>query len=386
MSKNHFHFYLIIFISVISFACQTKSKNGSGNNLSFSGLDSSRFDSVISDKKVSLYQLVNKNNISANFTNYGARIVSLMVPDKEGNLTDVVVGFNSLNKYINSSDPYYGATIGRYGNRIAKGKFSIDGIDYQAPTNNGLNMLHGGPNGYQSVIWDAEKIDNSTIQFSYLSKDGEMGFPGNLNVKVTYHLTDDNALKISYEATTDKKTIINLTNHAYFNLNGEGSGTILNHKLQIFANQYTPIDSTLIPTGELANVQGTPFDFIKPEIIGKRINLNDDQLKHGKGYDHNFILKDNGDKKHAACIVGDKSGIVMNVYTDQPGLQFYCGNFMTGKNVFKGGVKDDFRTAFCLETQHFPDSPNHPIFPSTELIAGKTVKSESYYKFSIEKH
>jgi aldose 1-epimerase len=385
MSKKYFYFYFVIFIAAIFSACQTKSTKDSENNLSFNGLDSSKFDSIFSGKKVALYHLVNKNNITANFTNYGARIVSFKVQDKEGKMIDVVVGFNSIKNYTASTDPYYGATIGRFGNRISKGKFTIDGVDYQTPLNEGLNMLHGGPNGYQNVVWDATEIDDSTLQFSYFSEDGEMGFPGNLNIKVTYQLTDDNALKISYEATTDKNTIVNLTNHAYFNLNGEGSGTILNHQLEIFANQYLPINSALIPTGELAQMEGTPFDFTKPETIGKRIELDNEQLKNGKGYDHNFVLYESGNNKHAARVVGDKSGIVMDVFTDQPGLQFYSGNFMTGKNVFKGGIKDYFRTAFCLETQHFPDSPNQTNFPSTKLKSGETMKSESSYKFSIKK-
>jgi aldose 1-epimerase len=308
-----------------------------------------------------------------------------MVPDKNGKMIDVVVGFSSLKQYTDASEPYFGATIGRYGNRIAKGTFVIDGVTYHASTNNKTNMLHGGTKGYQYVVWDTEKLDDATLQFSYLSKDGEMGFPGNLNVKVTYQLTDDNALKITYQATTDKKTVVNLTNHAFFNLNGEGSGTILNHSLQIFADRYTPVDSTLIPIGTLQAVSGTPFDFTKPQTIGKRIESDNEQLKNGKGYDHNFVLRENGEHKHAAHVLGDKSGIVMDIYTDQPGLQFYSGNFMKGNNTFKNGEKDNYRTAFCLETQHFPDSPNQRNFPSTELKPSDTLKSVSYYQFSTIK-
>jgi aldose 1-epimerase len=347
-------------------------------------LDSTKFQKEIDGKKTSLFILKNKNNMQAAFTNYGGRLVSLLVPDSAGKLVDVVVGFDSVDGFVNSTEPYFGATIGRYGNRIAKGKFSLDGKQYTLFTNNGQNTLHGGKKGYQYVVWDAAQPNPQTLVLTYLSKDGEEGFPGNLNVKVTYSLTDDNELKMDYEATTDKKTLCNLTNHAFFNLNGEGSGTILNHTLQIFADQYTPVDTTLIPLGKHAAVKGTPFDFTTPETIGKRIEEKNDQLTAGKGYDHNFVL--NGTKAmgmtHAATVKGDKSGIVMDIYTQEPGLQFYSGNFMQSKNVFKSGVKDDFRTALALETQHFPDSPNQPSFPSTVLSPGQTYKTSSIYKFA----
>ncbi|WP_120180448.1 aldose epimerase family protein [Pelobium manganitolerans] len=348
-------------------------------------IDSAKFDTTINGKAVKLYTLTNKNNMKAVFTNLGGRIISLMVPDSAGKLTDVVVGFGSADAYQQPTDGFYGATIGRFGNRIAKGKFTIDGKEYQANINDGVNSLHGGTNGFKTKVWDASQPNDHTLILSYLSKDGEEGYPGNLNVKVTYSLTDDNELKMDYEATTDKKTIVNLTNHAYFNLNGEGSGTILDHTLQIYADEYTPVDSGLIPTG-IEKVAGTPFDFTKPTTIGERINADNQQLKYGKGYDHNYVL--NGTKamgmNHAATVTGDKSGIVMDVYTEEPGLQFYSGNFMNGSNTFKNGVKDDYRTAFCLETQHFPDSPNHKDFPSTELKPGDTYKTTSIYKFSTK--
>lgn len=347
-------------------------------------LDSTKFQEEIDGKKTNLYVLKNKNNMQAAFTNYGGRLVSLLVPDSTGKLVDVVVGFDSVDGFVNSTEPYFGATIGRYGNRIAKGKFSLDGKQYTLATNNGQNTLHGGKKGYQYVVWDAAQPDPQTLVLTYLSKDGEEGYPGNLNVKVTYSLTDDNELKMDYEATTDKKTLCNLTNHAFFNLNGEGSGPILGHVLQIYADQYTPVDTTLIPLGKHAAVKGTPFDFTAPETIGKRIEDKNDQLAAGKGYDHNFVL--NGTKAmgmtHAATVKGDKSGIVMDIYTQEPGLQFYSGNFMQSKNVFKGGAKDDFRTAIALETQHFPDSPNQPSFPSTVLNPGQTYKTSSIYKFA----
>jgi len=350
-------------------------------------LDKKNFETTIDGKQTDLYTLKNHNGMEADITNYGGRLVRLMVPDKNGKMTDVIVGFKSVQDYVNSTEPYFGATIGRYGNRIAKGKFSLDGKQYTLFTNNGANTLHGGKKGYQAVVWDAKQINDSTLELTYLSKDMEEGFPGNLNVKVTYSLTGDNGFKCEYEATTDKKTVVNLTNHAFFNLNGEGSGTILNHTVQIYANKYAPVDSGLIPTGPLAPVAGTPFDFTKPTIIGARINDSSEQLKNGKGYDHNFVL--NGPKvnglNHAATVTGDKSGIVMDVYTQEPGLQFYSGNFMQSKNTFSDGSKDDFRTAFAMETQHFPDSPNQPSYPSTVLKPGDIFKTYSVYDFSTVK-
>jgi aldose 1-epimerase len=348
--------------------------------------DSSGFSETVDGKRAGLYLLRNASGTTAAITNYGGRLVSLLVPDSEGKLRDVVVGFSDVDDYVGSSEPYFGATIGRYGNRIAKGKFSLDGKQYTLFTNNGPNTLHGGKKGFQAVVWDAAKRNDSTLELTYLSKDGEEGFPGNLNVKVTYQLTANNELKLTYEATTDKKTVVNLTNHAFFNLNGEGSGTINNHVLQINASQYTPVDSTLIPLGKHAPVAGTPFDFTKPTAIGARIDDTANvQLKNGGGYDHNFVLNGGTGMKHAATVRGDQSGIVMDVYTEEPGLQFYGGNFMQGKNTFKGGAKDEFRTAFCLETQHFPDSPNQPQFPSTVLNPGQTYKTTSVYKFSVQK-
>jgi aldose 1-epimerase len=328
------------------------------------------------------YSLRNARGMAAIFTPNGARLVSLAVPDKNGKPTNVVLGFDSDSSYAHSTEPYFGATIGRYGNRIAKGQFDLNGRHYQLTINNGPNTLHGGTHGFQSKTWNAAKLNDSTITFSYLSKDGEEGFPGNLNVQVTYQLTDQNELKIIYEATTDKATVVNLTNHAFFNLNGEGSGSILQHSLRIKADRYTPVDSTLIPTGQLEDVSGTPFDFRRGFVIGARINDHNGQLKNGKGYDHNFVLNSHSFKTPVADVLGDKSGILMQVYTDQPGLQFYSGNFMQAKNHMRG-YKDDFRTAFALETQHFPDSPNEPGFPSTVLKSGQVYRSTTIYKFSV---
>ncbi len=345
------------------------------------------FQQVIDGKQTDLYVLKNKNNMQAAITNYGGRLVSLLVPDKDNNLTDVSVGFDNVLQYQTSTEPYFGATIGRYGNRIAKGKFSLDGKKYSLFNNNGPNTLHGGRKGFQYVVWDARQIGDSILELSYLSKDMEEGYPGNLQVKVIYQLTDNNELKLSYEAVTDKKTVVNLTNHAFFNLNGVGSGSINNHLLFINADNFTPVDSTLIPSGKIVPVAGTPFDFRQPVTVGKNVDANDGQLKNGKGYDHNFVLNKNTSAglNHAATVSADKTYIVMDVFTQEPGLQFYGGNFMQSKNTMKGGGKDDFRTAFCLETQHFPDSPNQPAFPSTVLEPEKVYRSSSVYKFSVKK-
>ncbi|HXH99387.1 MAG TPA: aldose epimerase family protein [Sphingobacteriaceae bacterium] len=372
-------------------ACNTPIKKDQTNNTNDSlardtSAEQKAFQQTIDGKPTDLFYLKNKNGITATITNYGGRIVGLLVPDKDGKLVDVVVGFDSVEKYKSSKEPYFGALIGRYGNRLAKGKFVLDGKTYTLFTNNGPNTLHGGKKGFQSVVWDARQIDNQTLELTYLSKDMEEGFPGNLNVKVTYSLTNNNELKIDYEATTDKKTVVNLTNHAFFNLNGEGSGTILDHKLQINADHYTPVDTTLIPTGKNVTVSNTPFDFINETAIGQRINDENSQLKNGKGYDHNYVLNNStSGLTSAAKVTGDKTGVVMEVLTKEPGLQFYSGNFMKSKNTFKGGAKDDFRTAFCLETQHFPDSPNQPGFPSTVLSPNQTYKTNSIYKFSVKK-
>ncbi|AWK05568.1 galactose-1-epimerase [Flavobacterium crocinum] len=349
-------------------------------------LETKNFDTIIDGKKVGLYWIENKG-IKAAFTNYGGRLVGLWVNDKNGKPTDVVVGMNSVKGFKTSTEPYFGATIGRVGNRVALGRFTLEGKQYQIPLNNGKNALHGGVKGFQDVVWNAEKTNENTLVFTYVSPDGEQGFPGNLNVKVTYTLTDDNAVRMEYEATTDKTTIVNLTNHAFFNLNGEGSGTILNHELQIYGDKFTPVDEGLIPSGELKLVKNTPFDFTAKHTIGERIETKDEQLKFGKGYDHNYVL--NSNKKngfvHAATIKGDISGVTLDVYTKEPGLQFYSGNFMQCKNIFKSGAKDDFRTAFALETQHFPDAPNQPKFPQITLKAGEKYHTVSLYQFSSQK-
>ncbi|MFD0941431.1 aldose epimerase family protein [Pedobacter boryungensis] len=379
---------LILIIASLT-ACNSQKKNSPDDGLANDSsknvtLVADSFKNVIDGKQTALYILKNSNNAEAKFTNYGARLISLLIPNAKGQLIDVVVGFNSVNAYQKSTEPYFGATIGRYGNRIAKGKFNLDGKAYSLYANNGLNTLHGGKKGFQYVVWDVKQPNNQIIEFTYLSKDMEEGFPGNLKVKVTYTLTDNDELKMDYQASTDKTTVVNLTNHAFFNLNGEGSGTILNHSLQIYAENYLPVDSGLIPTGKIEKVIGTPFDFTKPTTIGARINDKNEQLSYGKGYDHNYILNKTKalNMFHAATVKGDKSGIVMDIYTVEPGLQFYSGNFMQSNNTFKNGAKDDFRTAFCLETQHFPDSPNQLNFPTTTLKPEEIYKTSSIYKFS----
>ena len=349
-------------------------------------LEDKNFETAIDGKAVHLYWIGNKD-FKAAFTNYGGRIVSLLIRDKNNQFVDVVVGMNSAKGFKEATEPYFGATIGRVGNRIAKGKFTLNGKNYTIPTNNGENTLHGGTKGYQDVVWDAEKINENTLVFTYLSPDMEMGFPGNLKVKVTYSITPDNSVKMEYEATTDKPTVVNLTNHAFFNLNGEGSGSILNHIVQFNANQYTPVDAGLIPTGDIVTVKGTPFDFTTPHSIGERIEVKNDQLKNGGGYDHNFVINEArlNNMNYVGSIIGDKSGIVMDVYTQEPAFQFYSGNFMQSKNTFKSGVKDDYRTAFALETQHFPDTPNQPNFPTITLNPKDKYQTISVYKFSHTK-
>jgi aldose 1-epimerase len=340
------------------------------------------FKQNVQGKQVSLFVLKNNNNFQVAITNYGGRVVSLLVPDKKGNLVDVVLGYNDLKSYQKPKEPYFGAIIGRYGNRIARGKFTLDGKTHQLEINDGVNTLHGGFNGFYAKVWDVKQLSPKSLELSYHSKDGEGGYPGNLDVKVIYTITDDNALKIDYSAVTDKATLVNLTNHAYFNLSGAGSATITDHVLQINADAVTPVDLTLIPTGKLMPVKGTPFDFTAAKAIGADINAPNDQLKNGKGYDHNFVLNKSDSNKPVASVYSPKTGIAMEVYTTEPGLQFYSGNFLTGKDRDgKGNVVYGYRSAFCLETQHFPDSPNEPSFPSTVLKPGNKYQTSTTYRF-----
>lgn len=343
------------------------------------------FTKTVGGKPVSLYYLRNSKGMEVAITNYGGRIVSLIVPDQNGKPTDVVSGYNTLDEYLNNPEEYFGALIGRNGNRIAKGKFKLDGKEYTLATNNGPNHLHGGPGGFHKAVWDARQPDPQTLELQYVSPDGEEGYPGTLTVKVVYQVAENNELKITYDATTDKPTIVNLTNHAYFNLNGEGASTVNDHILYIRANHYTPVDPTLIPTGQLADITGTPFDFYWPNAIGKRLDLSNEQMIAGMGYDHNFALKKKypGQLELGAVVSGLVSGICMDVLTTEPGIQFYGGNFLTGQYNGKSGRPYLYRSLFCLETQHFPDSPNQPGFPSTTLRPGDRYAQTTIYRFSI---
>lgn len=315
---------------------------------------------------------------------YGAKLVSIKTPDRNGKMADIVLGYDTLEGFLNDTSTHFGSIVGRFGNRIALGKFAIDGRTYQIPINNGANALHGGPMGFDRYVWDAKEVPNG-VEFTHVSPDGDMGFPGTLTAKVKYTLAG-NTLHIDYSATTDKATIVNLTNHAYFNLHGDDQGNILDHQLELNADRYTPVDSGLIPTGVLAPVAGTPLDFRKAHVVGDRIASDFEQMKLGGGYDHNFVLNGNAGTLRLAAIVTDPvSGRRMTVETTEPAIQFYSGNFLDGTFTGRHGVKYEKRTGFCLETQHFPDSPNHPSFPSTLLRPGVTRHSTTTFAFTTVK-
>ncbi|HET8925760.1 MAG TPA: aldose epimerase family protein [Candidatus Acidoferrum sp.] len=338
---------------------------------------------------VELYVLTNRGGMEATITTFGGAIVSLKVPDRDGKLADVVLGYDTLDGYVNDKSSF-GPIIGRYANRIGHAQFTLDGKTYNLAKNNGENSLHGGVKGFSKQVWAAKQItakDGQSVELSYISKDGEEGFPGNLKVSVIYTLTDANALRMEYSATTDKKTVVNLTNHSYFNLAGEGSGDVLITKFTIEADKFTPVDAGLIPTGELRDVQGTPFDFRKATAIGARIHQDDEQLKLGHGYDHNFVIRGGGGGSAvlAARAVDPSSGRVLEVWTTEPGVQLYTGNFLDGTTAGKAGKTYAPRTAFCLETQHYPDSPNKPSFPSVVLNPAERYHTVTTYKFSVEK-
>jgi aldose 1-epimerase len=345
------------------------------------------FGKTADGQAVELYTLTNASGMVAKIMTYGGTVVSLSVPDRNKKMGDVVLGYDTLDGYL-QNNPFFGAIIGRYGNRIAKGRFTLNGKEYKLAQNNGENHLHGGLKGFDKVVWKAREVKSAegpALELTYLSKDGEEGYPGNLSVTVTYTLTNKNELKIDYAATTDQDTVINLTNHSYFNLAGAGTGDILNHVIMINADRFTPVDETLIPTGELRSVKGTPFDFTTPTAIGARIDQKDEQLIFGKGYDHNFVLNKTGERLSlAARVYEPTSGRVMEVYTTQPGMQFYTGNFLDGTITGKSGKVYPRRSGFCLETQHFPDSPNKPGFPSTVLKPGQKYAQTTIYKFAVK--
>ncbi len=338
---------------------------------------------------IKLYTLKNESGMTVCVTNYGAIVTSIIVPDRNGKRADVALGYDRVEDYINAVDkPYFGAVVGRYGNRIAKGEFTLDGETYSLLKNNGENHLHGGAIGFDKVVWTVDEyVEGQSLTLSYLAKDKEEGYPGNLQLKITYTLTDDNSLVVDYHATTDKATPVNVTQHTYFNLKGEGQGTILDHKLMLNAKKFTPVDESLIPTGEMPTVAGTPFDFTTPKAIGRDIGQQNEQLVFGLGYDHNWILDTDGKEGElslAAQVHEPSSGRVMEIYTTEPGIQFYCGNFLDGRLKGKSGKPYVHRGGFCLETQHFPDSPNQPNFPSTILKPGETYDSKTVFKFSTK--
>ena len=350
-----------------------------------SGLLQSNFRTEVDGKKTDLYILRNKNNMEVCITNFGGRIVSVMVPDKDGQMRDVVLGFDSIQDYI-SKPSDFGASIGRYANRINQGKFTLDGVEYQLPRNNYGHCLHGGPQGFQYRVYDAVQLNPQELQLTYVAKDGEEGFPGNITCKVLMKLTDDNAIDIQYEAETDKPTIVNMTNHSYFNLDGD-AGSNAEHLLTIDADYYTPVDSTFMTTGEIVPVEDTPMDFRTPMPVGERINDFDFvQLKNGNGYDHNWVLNAKGDiNRRAASLKSQKTGIVLDVYTNEPGVQVYAGNFLDGSLTGKKGITYNQRASVCLETQKYPDTPNKPEWPSAALRPGEKYMSQCIFKFSVDK-
>lgn len=350
-----------------------------------SGLLPSRFQTEVDGKKTNLYVLRNANNMEVCITNFGGRIVSVMVPDKEGILRDVVLGFDSIQDYV-SIPTDFGATIGRYANRIAQGKFTLDSVEHSLPRNNFGHCLHGGPKGFQYQVFDARQTSEKELELTYLAKDGEEGFPGNITCRVTMKLTDDNAIDIRYEAETDRPTIVNMTNHSYFNLDGDAR-TNADHLLTIAADTYTPVDSTFMTTGEILPVEGTPMDFRTPTPVGARINNYDfAQLKNGNGYDHNWVLNTSGDvTRPCARLESRQTGIILNVYTNEPGIQVYAGNFLDGTIRGKRGAVYNQRASVCLETQKYPDTPNKPQWPSATLRPGEKYVSECIFQFSVAK-
>lgn len=379
-------YQIVLLLLVITVVACTNNKQETNTELAtLSGIKRSDFQSSLNGDSIDLFVLSNANGVEVSITNYGGRIVSVMVPDRDGNMKDVVLGYDNIDDY-RATDNNFGATIGRYGNRIAHGKITVEGVEYQLPQNNFGHTLHGGPEGFDKKVFKANQIDNQTLELTYLSEDGEAGFPGNLSVKVTMILTNDNAIDIQYEAETDKETIVNLTNHSYFNLSGDANKTILNDVLTINADQFTPVDDTFMTTGEILTVEGTPMDFRNSNVIGERIdNYEYEQLKFGDGYDHNWVLNTGGDiSQLAASVYSQETGILLEVYTTEPGLQVYTGNFLDGTNVGKYGAVYNKRNAICLETQKYPDSPNKSNWPSPYLKPGETYTSRCIYKFSVE--
>lgn len=378
-----------IYLALITFcfSCSQKTETTEAMNSQIRPVTVTDFGKLPDGNTNRLYTMINKNGVEMRVMNYGGIITHLFVPDRDGKMEDVVLGYDSLKGYVDNN-PYFGSLIGRFGNRIAKGKFSLDDKEYSLAVNNGPNHLHGGIKGFHAVYWNIDEGNfdrGPSLKLTYTSNDGEEGYPGTLSVEVTYTLTDSNELEIEYNATTDKKTVINLTQHSYFNLSSLKSD-ILNHELTLNADNFLPVDETLIPSGQLMSVKKTPFDFTSPKKIGDRINHAHEQLKFGNGYDHCWVLNRKGnDLSHAATLYDSASGREMSVYTTEPGIQFYSGNFLYGSITGKAGVKYNFRTGLCLETQHFPDSPNKPEFPTVVLHPGEKYESRTVYRFAVRK-
>ena len=392
--KHYLYGLLLLMISISFMQCKEKAAKTNENQTledlktkSTVTIEKSSFGTTEDGQTVDKYLLKNSKGMAVSIITYGGIITDWTAPDKNGTYKDIVLGYNTLDDYIKST-PYFGALIGRYGNRIAKGKFSISGKEYQLTINDGQNHLHGGDKGFDKVVWNAEELtgdDTASLKLTYTSADGEEGYPGNLTATVIYTLRDDNSLEVDYTATTDKTTIVNLTQHSYFNLSGDFSTTILDHEIVLNADHFLPVDATLIPTGELEQVAGTPFDFTTAKTIGKEIEAANDQLKKGQGYDHCWALNDQSDgMRFAASAYHPESGRLLEVFTDEPGIQLYTGNFLDGTLPAKDGGTYGHRTGFCLETQHYPDSPNQPDFPSVVLHPGESYSSKTTFKFSTK--
>ncbi len=383
------HYVLVLGLIMGSGSCKNL-KSGKKSSSEHTGaewyLAADGFRKTIDGKETDLYRLSNEAGMEVYVTNFGAVIAAIRVPDRNGSLGDVALGFRDLANYTAGSDPYFGAVVGRYGNRIDGGRFTLNGTTYELPINEtGLgNQLHGGSKGFSELVWDTLKVTDNSIELKLVSPDGDMGYPGRLELSLTYTLTEDNALEVVYRAECDAPTVVNVTQHTYFNLNGEGRGNILDHELMLNADHYTPVNERLIPTGEIAPVEGTPMDFRAPTKIGLRVNEDFDQLAFGGGYDHNWVLNaGEGGLNLAATLYSEETGRYLEVLTTEPGIQFYCGNFLDGSLTGKSGAPYEHRSGLCLETQHFPDSPNHPEFPSTVLNPGETYYTKTVFKFSV---
>jgi len=386
---------VILFAATVIFSCKEEKKTenkaeSSKKEVVYNkhGLDPSNFEKEIDGKQTKFYTLTNSNGIEITFTNFGQRLISLYVPDKNGKFEDVVLGPDNLEGFMAPGGAFFGAVVGRYGNRIGKGEFELNGTKYSLVKNNNGNHLHGGTKGFNAVVWDVDEHSDNSIVFSRTSPDMEEGYPGNLKVVVSYRLTEENELKIDYQATTDKTTVVNLTHHSFFNLEGEAGGNIGEHIMMLNADAFTPVDAGLIPTGEIRKVEGTPFDFRKSKPIGQDIDADTEQIKIGNGYDHNFVLNSEPVNEDGLALTAKvyepKTGRTMEVYTSEPGVQFYTGNFMDGSYIGKAGKPYVLRGTFCLETQHYPDSPNKPDFPSTVLEPGEIYTSSCTYKFGVK--